>query len=371
MRKNRKLDVALAAAACLALSSVAACGVADDSAEGAVNLTFASGLPAATSLGGAPTELLTELQEESDGAVSFEMFQDGSLLSLPDTLAGVRDGRADLGLVNGTGHPQELPLTSVVGVPFVTADVYAQTRALQALYDESEIYQDEWDKLGLKVLYFAPVPSGTAGTREPLESADDFDGMRMRTAGLLADAIAPMGADPVDLPVAELYESLQRDLVDGWVGQIFDLGANLGLYELRKNVTNLGTGVYSTTVVAINKEKWESLSDEQQAIFEDAKDHYYDDIVVSVTTKFEDAACDTAIEQEAKLAILPAPAVEAWKNEVLPGIEAKWKSAVSDAGISDADADAFLGRYRELAAEYEADSDYVDGLTACIERQGQ
>lgn len=356
----------------MTVAGLSACGVADDEPKGSgsTSLKFASGVSASTSLGGAPVQALNDLQEASDGSLEFELFNDGSLLAFPDTLAGIQDGRADLGLVNGTGHPQELPLTSVVGVPFVTADVYAQTRALQALYEESDIYKSEWDKLGLKVLFFAPVPSGTAGTNEPIDSAEDFDGMRMRTAGLLADAIAPMGAEPVDLPVAELYESLQRDLVDGWVGQIFDLAANLGLFELRKNVTNIGTGVYSVTVVAMNEDKWNDLSDEQKTLVDENTEHYYEDIVVPVTSEFETAACDTATEQKVKLSILPEDAVQAWKDEILPTVENKWKSTVSDAGISDEDADAFLARYRELAAEYEGDSDYVDGLTACIERQG-
>jgi len=53
-----------------------------------------------------------------------------------------------------------------------------------------------------------------------INSADDFNGLKMRMPGLGGDVIGKMGASPVSLPGGQIYENLVSGAIDAteWVG---------------------------------------------------------------------------------------------------------------------------------------------------------
>lgn len=106
---------------------------------------------------------------------------------------------------------------------------------------------------------------------EPLVSLADFRGATIRApqSDVLAEGLRAIGANAEPLPLPEVYQALKNGTVDG-------MEANLGLIftekldEVAKNVTaNINFWPFPT-ILAINKAKYDSLSDDQRAALDTA-----------------------------------------------------------------------------------------------------
>ena len=85
--------------------------------------------------------------------------------------------------------------------------------------------QELWDELageyGLKA-----IPAGSTGCQaggwlnKEINSADDFNGLKMRIPGLGGDVIGKLGGSPVTVPGGQIYENLVSGAIDAteWVG---------------------------------------------------------------------------------------------------------------------------------------------------------
>src|SRR5215208_2810822 len=126
-----------------------------------------------------------EVEKRSNGRVKIRIFYQGALLPAADIMRGIAEGRADLGYMANAYHPAELPLSSVVGVPFITSNAEAQMRTFQHLYENNEAFRSEWEKQGLHVLFFHPLSENIVGMREPVKSVADFKGKSIRGLGYI------------------------------------------------------------------------------------------------------------------------------------------------------------------------------------------
>ena len=67
-------------------------------------------------------DYFAEIEEASEGKISFELFYAGSLLPGDQVLGGVADGLADIGQITPTFYPDQLPIASwFQGLGFMAA----------------------------------------------------------------------------------------------------------------------------------------------------------------------------------------------------------------------------------------------------------
>lgn len=116
-------------------------------------------------------------------------------------------------------------------------------------------------------------PEAFAHSHKPIRTLDDFKGLKMRTVGAWAQILPKLGASVVSLPGAEVYQALERKVIDAteWATP----GENVisGFHEVAKYVIVPGAHQPSAPFeVEINKEKWESLPKDLQTIIERAAD---------------------------------------------------------------------------------------------------
>jgi TRAP-type C4-dicarboxylate transport system substrate-binding protein len=103
------------------------------------------------------------------------------------------------------------------------------------------------------------------GREGALKSPADFKGKKIRApqSKVLSATITALGAEPVALPVGDVFTALQNGTVDG-------MEANLGLiytnkyHEVAKFVTQDVNLWPFPAAVVINKAQWDKLSDEQK-----------------------------------------------------------------------------------------------------------
>ncbi|HLW27371.1 MAG TPA: twin-arginine translocation signal domain-containing protein [Kiloniellales bacterium] len=135
----------------------------------------------------------------------------------------------------------------------------------QALYDE--LVQDI---LGLNVIgmFGMPMPPQPLGWfKEPVESADQLQGLKYRTVGLAADLFQSMGAAVTQLPGGEIVPAMERGVLDAFEFNNPTSDRRFGAQDVAKNYM---MGSYhqanETFEFIFNKDMFEDLPDELQAI---------------------------------------------------------------------------------------------------------
>lgn len=82
-------------------------------------------------------------------------------------------------------------------------------------------------------------------TTKPVKSAEDLNGLRIRTAGsVFTRFISDMGGEAVQMASSDMFEGLSSGVLDGTYSSTPDL-KNARLYEVVKYVTNIHQGVFN------------------------------------------------------------------------------------------------------------------------------
>lgn len=203
-----------------------------------------------------------DLEQCTGGQVEVEIFPGGTQLGnvakqQEQVLAGVVDIAHGLhGIPRG-----RFPRTSIIDIPFLTEDAGVATRTLWALYPE--YLEPEYE--GMKVLALHAHNGGLIHTADTkVASMEDLEGLRLRTPSpAISMMLEALGAEPVGLPPGQVYESLQRDVIDGTVFP-WDPVKSFNLAEVLNY--HLEAGVYTVSFFFVmNQAKYDSLPDKVRA----------------------------------------------------------------------------------------------------------
>jgi len=105
-------------------------------------------------------------------------------------------------------------------------------------------------------------------SRKPVHSLADLKGLKVRVFGAAqTDFVRALGAEPVSLPVAEVYTALERGTVDAAItGTI--AGYSLKWFEVTKYMVDLQIGPVMIALV-VSKRTWDRLSPELRKALEE------------------------------------------------------------------------------------------------------
>ncbi len=111
------------------------------------------------------------------------------------------------------------------------------------------------------------VPNGGwMGTPEIFTSTT-FDGLTLRGAGDGAEILAKLGASSVFIPPGEVYESLERGVIDGYEISNPTLDWEFGMAEAADYVyLSPARQPYEYNPFIVNKDRWEELPDDLKEI---------------------------------------------------------------------------------------------------------
>lgn len=376
--KNRGTAVGIGA---MLLATLAACGGGSDTdttttgAEGgdagasaeSYSWQYANYLPPTSSLSTGIANYFDSL--EAEGNIEIEEFYQEALLSATDILSGVSQGRADLGFTIALYHPGELPLSQIVGVPFQTDDAEAQVRAMNDLYESNEAFRSEWEEQGVHVLSFVPLAPTMVATAEPLEGYDDLSGKKIRAVGLLSQAMQAAGVNPVALPAPEVYESVERGVIEGFTSYPFDVAVANSLNEVAPFMTDPGSGLYNLGVLIVTKSLWDGLDEPTRTLLTEQVEAYVPNSI-ELLAEEEKKQCDAFLEAGGTASVFSEQDVKKFEAAVGDSVINAWREQAVKAGVAEGDADAFLEEYQAALSEQASSSSYVPGLVACAERAG-
>lgn len=107
-------------------------------------------------------------------------------------------------------------------------------------------------------------------SKRPITKLEDIQGLKIRTIlnPLYIDMLNALGANAVPMPFPELYTALETGTVDGQENPYSTVEASK-FDEVQKYFSNT-RHIYNSQLLMASKKFWDSLSDEEKKIFEDA-----------------------------------------------------------------------------------------------------
>lgn len=253
-----------------------ACGESEEGAEGEgggggdVALTLGYVTPPAHPYGQAVDFFVAEVEEASGGSITFETIPTYSGGDVP-LLQAVRDGTVDAATVStAVWATQGVEVFDALQAPFLIDRVELEREVIAG-----EIGQEMLAEVGQIGLVGLAIHEGglrkPIGADMPLTSPEDFEGLAIRSveSEVLATGLRALGADPVPLPVGDIYAALRDGTVDALESNLPLIQTNR-YYEVAEFITGNLTFWPFPTALVINQDVFDSLSEEQQQILIDA-----------------------------------------------------------------------------------------------------
>ncbi|MCT8663626.1 TRAP transporter substrate-binding protein [Glaesserella parasuis] len=212
------------------------------------------------------------LKEKSKGEIKLSLFPDSTLGNAQTMIGAVRGGTIDIEMSGSPNFSGLEPKLNVIDIPFI----FKNREHAYAVLD-GEIGQGllkDLEAQGLKGLAFWEVGFRSfTNSKHPVKSPEDIKGLKVRTNqnSMYIQAFSLLGANPVPMPLSELYTALETRAVDA---QEHPIGIfwSAKLYEVQKHLSLTNHG-YTPLIVVMNKAKFDSFSPElQQAILDAAKE---------------------------------------------------------------------------------------------------
>lgn len=294
---------------------------------------------------------LEEIEAASGGELSFRLYDGTSSFGKVDRQADqVRVGVVDIAL-GLRGLPRgRFPHSSVMELPFMVKDAGAGSRALWQLYEEGRLGDDYQ---GYKVLALFVHDGGLFHTREtPIRSLDDLKGLRIRTPSeAISDMLSFVGASPVGLPPAAIYENLEKGVIDGLVAT-WDLVYTVRGNEVVRHHTD-ADAYTSAFYVLMSQRRFDSLSPDAQAAIDGLSGEALVRRFDAWWEKWEAVGREDARQRGQEVITIDDATRAEWRQQLQPMIDA-YLDKLADEGVDDPR--ALYRRAQELIAEY-ADDD--------------
>lgn len=206
-----------------------------------------------------------EVEARTGGDVKVNIFPSGLLGNDAQMIDGTRSGILDLSMVGLNNFSGLMPESAAFTLPFMFPNRETAYKVLDGEVGKSVL--TDMEKFGLKGLgYPENGYRNMTNSRGPIRVPADVKGLQMRVNGskALNDMFNSLGANPQQIPVAELYTALETGVVDA---QDHPIGVTLSFkfYEVQQYLS-MTQHAYSPLVVTMNLNKFNDLSKEQQAV---------------------------------------------------------------------------------------------------------
>ena len=248
----------LLAILCVALQVLAApCGATD--------LTYASPYTPNHTFSRADKTWMRWVQEHSGGTLRIHPIWSGALISADESMIELRHRVADIGLITPIYARGGTHLLRVQTGFYIGAKTFEQQVAMyRCLARAAPEYAHELDGLKVLAVQGGTLP-GILTRTHPVQTLRDLRGLRIRVPTELLNVLRDLGADPVTMPMGEVYSSLAKGVLDGVVAPA-DTLKSLHFAEVAKFYTEVEVPRGAYPARAMNEQRWQSLSPEQQAV---------------------------------------------------------------------------------------------------------
>ncbi|MEO8018819.1 MAG: TRAP transporter substrate-binding protein DctP [Pseudomonadota bacterium] len=210
------------------------------------------------------------VERRSGGRLRIRPNWSGALISADHSMIELRHGVADIGLimpiyVKGGAHLIRIQSGFYSGV----VTIPAQLALYRCLAASSAQYGQELEGLHVLAVQGGSLP-GIVTRNRPVRRLEDLAGLRIRAPTELLGVLRELGADPVNLPMGEVYSALAKGVIDGVVAPA-DTFKSLHFAEVAHYFTLLAVprGAYPARAMSVHR--WAGLAAADREILEEGR----------------------------------------------------------------------------------------------------
>ncbi len=280
--------------------------------------------------------LAEQIAEETNGEVTLTLYPSMQLGGgAPDLIRQAREGTVDMAFsLPGYTSPQ-FPRTQMIELPGLREDGTSTTELMWDLL-EGGYFDPEYE--GLKVIaLWAADDAGIITSETPIRSLEDVEGLLLRSpSAAQASQIEEMGGTPVAIPMPEVYQQLERSVVDGAMVP-FTTILDFRLHEVANYFTVTGPLFgRSQFAIVMNEGSYDALAPEHQAVIDRLTG---EELSQKATQAYLDRAAEATQfvrDAEGKEVVELSQEEQDRIREVLTPIYDQWLQQMSDQGIDGA-----------------------------------
>lgn len=212
------------------------------------------------------------VKERTDGRINIKIYPGTALVQGDQTreFTAIRQGVIDMAIGSTINWSPQVKQLNLFSLPFLMPD-YAAIDALIHGEVGKQLFKDI-EKAGV-----VPLAWGENGYRQlsnskhEIKSPEDLKGLKLRVVGspLYIDTFTALGANPTQMSWADAQPALATGAVDGQENPL-SIYAGAKLYDVAQKYLTLWNYVADPLVFVVNKQVWESWTEEDRKIVRQA-----------------------------------------------------------------------------------------------------
>jgi TRAP-type C4-dicarboxylate transport system substrate-binding protein len=284
-----------------------------------------------------------EVESKSQGAVAIQLSPGTSSLGqAQNQLEQVRNGIVDIAF-GICGLPRgRMTRSTIIEMPMLVRKAEAGSRALWNLYPQ--MLGSDYE--GIRPLVLMTHNGGLVHTRDkPIRAPEDLRGLRIRTPSpTISMMLEFLGASPVGMPPGQVYENMQRGVLDGaafpWdpvrafkLGEVSRFHCDLGLYT-------------AAFWFGMNDRKYRSLPEDIRKVIDQASGQALLARIQGWWDKWDDAGKASAVERGNTIVTFSPEERARWEKTLVP-LQNKAMIDFEKQGVAQA-RDIYIAMQREV-----------------------
>jgi TRAP-type transport system periplasmic protein len=229
-------------------------------------LTYSSWVPPTHHLTVWQANWAAQVEKATGGRVKFQSLPKAPAAP-PGTFDAVREGLVDLSYVTASYTPARHLLPLMAELPGMADTAEVNSVAYSRIHWKH--FQKYGEYKGVHLLAVWTHGPGQMFTKRSVNGINDVKGLKIRTGGGIAEAVAnAIGASAFVKPAPESYELLNSGVADG-VFFPFESIVSFKLDTVLQQASVFPGGMYSSAFgFFMNEDKWNKLSKQDQAIID-------------------------------------------------------------------------------------------------------
>jgi len=271
-----------------------------------------------------------QVSQATSGRVKITIYPGGSLSTAAQLYDTAATGVADMVWMLHGYTPGKFPMTSVIELPFMGNSAVNATKILWDLMAKYPQFAEEHKNV--KILYIWGIDNGQLmTTSKSVHVMADAKGLKLRVGSASSNPMAEaLGAVPVLMNISDLFDSLQKDVIQGTLlGTSAIKTFNLSPVIRHLTVANIFT---NTQGVVINNDSWNKIPKQDQDIIMGLSGQKQSEVAANAYEAEAQDALKIAKDSGMEIYNLPADELANWKK-AMDQIYQKWAADMNAKGL--------------------------------------
>lgn len=216
---------------------------------------------------------MEKIEKETNGRVKFESYLSGTLIG-PQAVMDLKKGVVHIANIQPMYEKAGFKLSQFVLKSFQVCD-------RPDIFPK--VYKEVWNKFpelrkeydGIKVLGLSSGVAHHLTSVIPIKSLADLKGLKTRPSPEAAQLTKELGADIVNVPMTEVYESLQKKIVKVLIAPVETYKTFRFAEFIKYEVPNFAISRGCQPQLAMNIETWNKLPPVIQKVFDANQDFWW------------------------------------------------------------------------------------------------